>query len=91
MLPFLNAKKISSIVIAKRGQLAHEVSPEVEAPSQEGMNADLKMAAEDLLRAVDHKSVLGVCSALQAAFAACDQDEDEENEDAFDPTQSEEA
>jgi hypothetical protein len=72
MLPFLQGRKISSIIAERRGKPPGiEVAPETEAPGQE-MDGPLKTAAEDLLRAIDSKSVLDIAKALKAAFEHLD-------------------
>ena len=73
-LPFLDPKKIAASVIAtqmkkKKGDV--EVAAEVEAPDSE-MDAGLKEAAMDLMRAIEQKSVIDVGKALKAAFMVCD-------------------
>jgi alcohol dehydrogenase YqhD (iron-dependent ADH family) len=77
MLPFLNSKKIVSVIAARKGKPGVEVSPEVEGPG-EGIDAGLKEAATDLLSAIERKSVIDLAKALQAAFEICgDMPEDE--------------
>jgi hypothetical protein len=81
MLPFLAPKKMVSIIAARRGKPGVEVASEQEAPGAE-MHPGLKAAAEDILRAVEHKSVLDLASALQAAYEICGQGYEEESEEA---------
>lgn len=76
-LPFLQPKKIVSVIVARRGKSSMEVNPEVSAPGSE-MDMGLKEAATDLLRALDEKSPLGVASALKAAFEILDSSEPEQ-------------
>lgn len=79
MLPFLDKKKTVSAVIARRGKPALEVKSEVSAPDSEGDPA-LESAAEDILRAIEEKSVLGLAQALKAAFQICDAEPHHEGE-----------
>lgn len=69
MLPFLDKKRISSVIIAQRGKDNVEVSPEVE--SGEGVDEGLKQAAEDVLRAINSNSVVDLAHALKAAYEMC--------------------
>lgn len=72
MLPFLEPKKIVSVISSRRGKNPDiEVNAEVEAPGQE-MDAGLKAAAEDLLRALDTRSAIDLAKAFRAAFEICD-------------------
>lgn len=67
-LPFLNAKKIASIVIAK-------TRPEggIEPMHEEGeAMPEMLSAAEDLLSAIEMKDAHRVAQALQAAFEIAD-------------------
>jgi len=70
MLPFLQPKKLASVIIAKR-------KPE---GSIEPMHAEdehdpaLVAAAEDLIRAVHEKNAEAVAAALQNAFEIVDVD-----------------
>lgn len=79
MLPFLEPKKTVSIIIARRGKPDLESQPEVEA-GEDKIHPDLKEAAEDVMRAIQSKSVIDLAKALQSAFQICDampHDEDE--------------
>lgn len=71
MLPFLKPKKISSIIIARRGKdTASEMSNETEAPSSK-VHEGLKSAAEDVINAIESKSAIDLASALQSFFEMC--------------------
>lgn len=75
-LPFLDRKKMSSVISSRRGKSPDiEVNPEVEAPGSE-MDPGLKSAAEDLLRAIESKSVIDLAKALKAAIEMCSSYED---------------
>lgn len=81
MLPFLQPKKIVSVISSRRGKNPDiEVNPEVEAPDSK-MDPALKMAAEDLMRAVESKSVIDTAKALRDAFQALESAPHEENEE----------
>lgn len=68
MLPFLDQKKIGGLIIARKGKSdIHDAAAEVEH-SEGGMDPALKEAAEDVLRAVEQKSVLDLAKALDAFF-----------------------
>lgn len=60
-LPFLEPKKISSVIMAKT-KPDGGVEPDMDDP-----NAGLHSAAQDLLSAIEAKDVAGVASALSAA------------------------
>lgn len=78
MLPFLEPKKISSVILARRGKTPNvSVAPEVEA-GESKIDPALKSVAEDLLRGMETKSVIEVAKALQAAHDICDQYDHEE-------------
>lgn len=70
MLPFLQPKKISGMIMAK-------VKPEGDMQS-EGMEGDhdpaLMSAAEDLISAIHAKDAMRVASAIKAAFEISDSD-----------------
>ena len=84
MLPFLEPKKITSIIIARRHKPDLEANPEMEAPGHEDVHPALKDAAADILSAMEHRSVIDLAKALQSAYDACaggsDESEDENNE-----------
>jgi hypothetical protein len=71
MLPFLDKKKIVSVISAKRGKPDVEVNSEMEAPGSE-LSPGLKEAAEDLMRGLEAKSPIDIAKALKAAFEICD-------------------
>ncbi len=75
MLPFLDSKKIVSVIAARKGKSDMEVKPEVEAVGGE-IDPGLKSAAEDIMRAIESKSVIDLASAIKAAFEVCDSYED---------------
>lgn len=85
MLPFMAPKKMTSLIMARRGKSPDlEVAPEVEAPGSK-MNPALKTAAEDFLSAVDSRSPIDLAKAFQAAFDALESGEGtEEFEPAMD-------
>lgn len=70
MLPFLEPKHMSTTIIARRGKPDLEASPEKDMT--EDIDPGLKEAAEDLMRAVESKSVIDVAKALKSAFEICD-------------------
>ena len=65
MLPFLQPRKITSILMATR-------TPEgsIESKPEPQMDHGLLSAAEDLLRAIGAKDALGVATAMKACHAA---------------------
>lgn len=71
MLPFLEPKKMTSVIIARRGKPDLETAPEVDM-SQDKMDPAMKAAAEDVMRAIEGKSVHDLARALQSAFEICD-------------------
>lgn len=80
MLPFLLRKRDSGVVTVKRGAKdLHGVKTEVNAPGVEG-DPGLEAAAEDVLRAVDSRSVIDLAKALHNAFQICDAMPHEEGE-----------
>lgn len=81
MLPFLEPKRITSSIIARRGKPDLESSPEVEAPGQE-VHPALKSAAEDILSAIEHKSVIDLAKAIQSAYDVCESYEDEDSDNS---------
>lgn len=77
MLPFLDKKKTVSVIMSKRGKNPDiEVNSEVEAPESD-LDPSLKMAAEDILRAIETKSVIDLAKALKSAYGACEGGEPE--------------
>lgn len=71
MLPFLEPKKMSSVIIARRGKSDIESSPEVDM-SEDKLDPGLKEAAEDMMRAFESKSVLDLAKAFKAAHEICE-------------------
>lgn len=75
MLPFLEPKKITSVIIARRGKPDLESHPEMDMTSEDDDN-DLPMgmesAAEDVMRALDKRSVKDLAKSLHAAFELYD-------------------
>lgn len=78
MLPFLEPKKITSIIIARRGKSNLQATPEVNAPGQD--SHPLMEAAEDIMRAFEHKSVTDLAHALQATYEICESQPEQEPE-----------
>lgn len=71
-LPFLDPKKIAMSVVATKMKKSGgvQVKPEVEAPDSD-MDPGLKAAAEDILKAVQDKSVMDLAKAIKAAIEVC--------------------
>lgn len=67
MLPFMQPKKITSVLVGKKNP---DSSLELEA--SEEMDAGIMSAAEDLIRAVHSKDAKAVAGALQSAFEMMD-------------------
>jgi hypothetical protein len=65
MLPFLEAKKISTVIRSKNGKSV-ETSSEDEAGEE--MHPDYKNAILDLMHAQEQKSVHGIAKAYDAMF-----------------------
>lgn len=76
MLPFLDKKKIVSVIVNKRGRDIHDVKPEI----SKDVNPKLESACEDILLAIDDKSVIDLASAIKAAFQALDSEPHVEGE-----------
>lgn len=71
MLPFLQPKKMSGIIMAKRTP-----DEKTEVSHEEGEHPPgLMAAAEDLISAVHAKDAKGVASAIKAGYECCDYDE----------------
>ncbi len=78
MLPFLDKKASVGTIIQQRGKSdLVGANSEVEAPDSE-MDPALKACAEDILRAIDSKSVMDLVSALRAFNEICEYSEGEE-------------
>lgn len=80
MLPFLEPKKMSSVISAKRGKVGLEEAPEVLAPGSE-LDPGLQEAAQDIMRAIEAKSSIDLAKAIKAAFEICDSAPHEEGSD----------
>ena len=80
MLPMFDKKRAVGSIMSMRGKKpAVEVASEVEAPGSE-MDEGLKAACEDLLGAIERKSVMDMAKAFQAAFLACEEEPHVEGE-----------
>lgn len=68
----MQPKKISTLIIARRGKSdIQDVKPEVAMnPSEDDMA--LHSAAEDLMRAIDDRSISAIAKAFKAGFLICD-------------------
>jgi hypothetical protein len=71
MLPFLEPKKITSVIIARHGKPDLETHSEEESPDSD-LDPGMKMAAEDVMRAFESKSVIDLAKALHSAFQIFD-------------------
>lgn len=81
MLPFLDRKKAVGVIIARRGKDdLHDVKAEVVAPHDDSQDPAMHAAAEDVLRAIDQRSVLKLASALKNAFQIADRDTTDEEQ-----------
>lgn len=72
MLPFLEPKKITSVLVSKRKSDGTADTLQEEGEHDPG----LLSAAEDLISAVHAKDANAVADALKAAYSMCDDDED---------------
>ncbi|MBK8455600.1 MAG: hypothetical protein IPL34_20180 [Thiofilum sp.] len=77
MLPMFDKKKVASVIMERRGKRDLEVNIEVEAPESD-MDPGLMQAAEDLLRAIDDRSIMDIARAMKAAHEICEMYEYEE-------------
>lgn len=73
MLPFMKAKKLSSVLMAKTKP---EGGMEMMAPEDDTNHAMLS-ASEDLISAVHSKDATLVAAALEAAYDICESREDQ--------------
>lgn len=74
MLPFLDKKKIVSVIASRRGKKPDiEVNSEMSAPNSD-MPSELKDVSHDLLAAIEAKSPIDIAKALQKAFKCCDKE-----------------
>lgn len=65
MLPFFHPKRAVAVIVARRGK------PDVEVKSEAGgkdLPDGLLECAEDMLRASDERSAIGLAQALKSAF-----------------------
>jgi hypothetical protein len=70
---FIDPKKVASLAsVARKGKQDLEVAPEVHE------NNEMTMAAEDVLRAVEKKSVSDLTEALKAFFYCIEEEEGED-------------
>lgn len=79
MLPFLEPRKTVSIIVSRKNEPSLEVKHEIEASDE--IDPALKSCAEDLLQAIDERSVLGIASAFKSAFEICESMPHEEYDD----------
>lgn len=70
MLPFLEPKKMSSMVIARHGKSDLEANPEID--HDDSIDSDMKEAAADVMRAFESRSVIDLAKALHACFEIYD-------------------
>lgn len=75
-IPFLQPKKVATMILARKGKSDLEVTPEMSV-GDEQPNEALKMAMADLLQAIEHKSLIDMCDAFEAAMDAYNGDEPE--------------
>ena len=86
MLPFLEPKKMSSMVIARHGKSDLDAHPEID--HDDSIDPDMKEAAADVMRAFESKSVIDLAKALHSAFMIFDamphvEGEHEDNEEDY--------
>lgn len=79
-LPFLEPKKIVSVIGSMKKGKSMDVASETQPPGQE-VDPGLKAAAEDLLQAINDKSVIGIATALKAAMDMSDSDDSEPSDE----------
>jgi hypothetical protein len=76
MIPFMEPKKLASVIVAKR-----KPDGNMEVKGEEGeMMPEVMMIAEDLIRAVHDKDASAVAEALEAAFMHFDSEPHVEGE-----------
>lgn len=74
MLPFLEPKKLSAVIIAKR-----KPSGEQESVKEEGAVApELLACCEELIKAIHDKDATSAAKAFMACFEHCEQEPHEE-------------
>jgi hypothetical protein len=67
MLPFLDKKKVTQLIVNRKNGKDVELNPEMG-----GDDDGLKAAAEDILRALESKSASDLAQAFKSAFQICD-------------------
>lgn len=89
MLPFLKKPQTSSIIIKRMGQPDTKAMPEKDM-SNDAISDDMRQCAEQLMRAIESKSVVELAHAMKAMCQMIDMephiegphsDEEEEGED----------
>lgn len=83
MLPFLDGKRLGTILISRRKSAAtpsETLNSTEDSESNESMSKDLMNAAHDLISAVQANDVKGVAAALEDAWAVCESYEPEAGE-----------
>lgn len=79
MLPFLDKKKAVGVIISRRGKEdLQNVKSEMIAPNDDSQDPAMHAAAEDVLRAIDQRSVIKLAAALKNAFVIADRDDQED-------------
>lgn len=68
MLPFLEPKNMSSIIIAKRKHDGAIKDDHIDGEEDQS----LIVAAEDLIRAIEGKNATALAAAIKSAFEICD-------------------
>jgi hypothetical protein len=82
MLPFMDSKKTASSIISMRNGKSTDTASEVDHSSDQ--DPGLSACAEDLLHAIQTKSVSGIADALKAAFQCLDSGQDENEGGEYD-------
>jgi hypothetical protein len=77
LLPFLQAKKIASVIIAKRNKDGSSDAPDV--PEDEH-HPELMSASEDMIKAVHAKDTDGVAAAFKRAHEHLSSEQQSDNE-----------
>lgn len=75
MLPMFEPKKMASVISSKRGKPDLDVAVEVEIPGSE-IDPGLQEAAEDIMRAIESKSVIDLAKAIKSAIECVDSAEE---------------
>lgn len=76
-LPFLHAKKAVGVIVAQRGKRDLEVKPE-----DTDIDPVMSMGAEDLLRAIDERSISGIVEAMKMLSGGAPEEINEEKEES---------